>query len=85
MAKISSYDLDTALTGGEKLLASANSTLDTVNVLLSDAVYFSWKNIPKVANQSARLALTPSVGWFVYQLDNDHVYLYKSTGWAQVI
>lgn len=85
MAKISTYSLDTNLTGTEKLLASADTTLDTVNIQLSDANAFVWKNVAKVANAAAKAALTPSVGWLVFQQDTQELYIYKTSGWVKII
>jgi hypothetical protein len=85
MAKISTYAVDTNLTGNEKLLGSADTTLDTVNVTVSGIANYTWNNPNKVANQAARLALTPQVGWIVFQQDTQELYIYKTAGWVKIV
>jgi hypothetical protein len=84
MAKISSYIKDTDLTGTE-LLLSSNADLSTVNIQLSAAKDYVYKNTFSVANTAARTALTVSPGALCFQADTENLYIKKTSGWVLVI
>lgn len=84
MAKISTYTKDTDLAGTELLLAS-NTDLSTVNIQLSAAKDYMYKNTFSVANAAARTALTVSPGALCFQADTENLYIKKTSGWVLVI
>jgi hypothetical protein len=46
----------------------------------------TYQNFPNVVTESQKTGLTPTIGYMVYQTDgSDGVYVYKSSGWVQMI
>lgn len=84
MAKISTYSLDSLITGAEKLLAS-NDSATTVNILVSALRDYVNKNPYSVANEAARLALTVNPGAQVFQVDTEALYIKKTSGWVLIV
>lgn len=71
------YDLDL------KIIKIGDGVTTWTN--LSEISGGSGSGIQKVADEAARLALTPAHGDLVYQLDNDNIYAYSLTEWFSIL
>lgn len=71
-------------TSGTSTLDLFNSTGGTVSItgVTSSSIFTGLTQV----NEATRTGLTPSIGYMVYQTDgSDGVYVYKASGWVQMI
>ena len=71
-------------TSGTSTIDLFNSTGGTVSItgVTSSSIFTGLTQV----NEATRTGLTPSIGYMVYQTDgSDGVYVYKASGWVQMI